>query len=162
MNPQGKERRRIKLIKPRLQLKLIGIFVGLSSLGFLMQSLHVSLRLSELASTLPQGGDYLSSMLPRLPLEILIFSFGLLLPLTIAVGILVTFRIAGPLYRFEQYLKQVVRGEATGPCKLRKGDDCQELCELINEATRPLWKGALPPDERQEAGSNESHLRKAG
>ena len=51
MTNQVKERRRIKLIKPRLQLTLVGVFVGLSGLGFLLQSLHVGLRLSELAST---------------------------------------------------------------------------------------------------------------
>ena len=73
-----------------------------------------------------------------LPLEILAVSFGMLLPLTIAIGILVTFRIAGPLYRFERFLELVIRGEQVGPCKLRNGDELQDLCDLINEATRPL------------------------
>jgi hypothetical protein len=137
MNPQPQVpyRRRIKLIKPWLQLKLLGVFVGLSALGFLLQSLHVGLRLSELASTLPEGGSYLMAVMPELPLEILLVSFGMLLPLTIAVGILVTFRIAGPVYRFEKYLKAVMRGEETGPCRIRKGDEFQELCELLNQVT---------------------------
>jgi hypothetical protein len=138
MNRTGQERRRIKLIKPRLQFKLIGVFVGLSGIGFLMQSLHVGLRLAELASTLPEGGDYLMAMLPNLPLEILVVSFGLVLPLTIAVGILVTFRIAGPLYRIEKYLGDVLRGEEVGPCKLRRGDELEDLCDLVNRVTEPM------------------------
>ena len=108
MNSSRKDRRRIKLIKPRLQLKLIGIFVGLSALGFLMQSLHVGLRLSELAANVPEGGPYLMAVMPELPLEILAVSFGMLLPLIIAVGILITFRVAGPIYKFEEYLKRVI------------------------------------------------------
>lgn len=136
--PQVPYRRRIKLIKPKLQMKLVGVFVGLSALGFLLQSLHVGLRLSELAASVPEGGTYLMAVMPELPLEILLVSFGMLLPLTIAVGILVTFRIAGPVYRFEKYLKSVIRGEETGPCRIRKGDEFQELCELINQATASM------------------------
>ncbi len=160
MTKQVRERRRVKLIKPRLQLKLIGVFVGLSGLGFLLQSLHVGLRLSELASSVPEGGSYLMAVMPELPLEILFVSFGMLLPLTIAVGILVTFRIAGPIFRFEKYLQQVIRGEEVGPCRIRTGDEFQELCDLINQATARLretraGEAKEPDEERQE-------LRKAG
>jgi hypothetical protein len=113
----------------------VGIFAGVSALGFLLQSLHVGLRLSELAASLPEGGSYLVAVMPELPIEILLVSFGMLLPLTIAVGILVTFRIAGPVYRFETFLKAVLRGEESGECRIRKGDEFQELCQLLNEAT---------------------------
>ena len=159
MKQGGKERRRIKLIKPRLQLKLVGVFVGLSSLGFLMQSLHVGLRLSELAANVPEGGPYLMAVMPELPLEILAVSFGMLLPLTIAVGIMVTFRIAGPIYRFEKFLKQVVSGEQVRPCKLRRGDELEELCELINQATESirLRNANQKPDETEH-----EELRAAG
>lgn len=158
----GFQRRRVKLIKPQLQLKLVGVFVGLSALGFLLQSLHVGLRLSELASHVPEGGSYLMAMLPALPLEILLVSFGMLLPLTIAVGIMVTFRIAGPVYRFEQYLKAVVRGEELGPCRIRKGDEFQELCELINEATAPVRAQRAAERERTTTPEVPEELRKAG
>lgn len=158
----GFQRRRVKLIKPQLQLKLVGVFVGLSALGFLLQSLHVGLRLSELASHVPEGGSYLMAMLPALPLEILLVSFGMLLPLTIAVGIMVTFRIAGPVYRFEQYLKAVVRGEEFGPCRIRKGDEFQELCELINEATASVRTQRAAQRERTTTPEAPEELRKAG
>lgn len=138
------EKRRIKLIKPGLQLKLIGVFVGVSMLGFLMQTLVVWLRLTQTAEMLPESaGNALAGMLPMLPLEILLISFGMLLPFTFAIGILATFRIAGPIYRFEQYLKEVIQGTQVGPCRLRSGDELQELCDLINEATEPLRHGGL-------------------
>ena len=134
----ARERRRIKLIKPRLQLRLVGVFVGLSALGFLLQSLHVGLRLSELAANVPEGGPYLMAVMPELPLEILAVSFGMLLPLTIAVGIMATFRIAGPVYKFEKYLREVRDGSEIRPCVLREGDELQDLCALINEVTEPI------------------------
>jgi hypothetical protein len=156
-------RRRIKLIKPKLQLKLVGVFVGLSALGFLLQSLHVGLRLSELAANVPEGGTYLMAVMPELPLEILLVSFGMLLPLTIAVGILVTFRIAGPVYRFEKYLEAVVKGEEVGPCRIREGDEFQELCELINQATAALRDRAARGGKTTETVEPErKELRKAG
>ena len=43
--------RRIKLINPRLQLKLIGSFVGLSAVSLLVQFLLLSARLSETAAS---------------------------------------------------------------------------------------------------------------
>lgn len=165
MNPQPQVpyRRRIKLIKPKLQLKLVGVFVGLSALGFLLQSLHVGLRLSELAASIPEGGTYLMAVMPELPLEILLVSFGMLLPLTVAVGILVTFRIAGPVFRFEKYLKAVIRGEEVGPCRIRQGDEFQELCELINQATASLREQHAADQKSGERDEGElEELRKAG
>jgi len=165
MNPPSPPsyKRRIKLIKPKLQMKLVGVFVGLSALGFLLQSLHVGLRLSELAANVPEGGTYLMAVMPELPLEILLVSFGMLLPLTVAVGILVTFRIAGPIYRFEKYLESVIKGEEVGPCRIRKGDEFQELCELINQATVGMREhGARDTKVSETTETERKELRKAG
>ena len=151
MVKQRRHKRRIKLIKPRLQLRLVGVFVGLSGLGFLLQSLLVGLRLSELSSNMPEGAAYLMALIPELPLQILAASFGMLLPLTVGVGILVTFRIAGPLYRFEQFLRGVRDGTETAPCRLRKGDELQELCKIMNEATAPLRARNAGEPEASEA-----------
>ena len=157
MTERQKDRRRVKLIKPRLQLRLIGTFVALSGLGFLLQSLHVGLRLSELAANVPEGGPYLMAVMPELPLEILAVSFGMLLPLMVAVGILVTFRIAGPVHRFEQYLRDVADGTEVRPCRLRKGDELEELCETINVATEPLrLRNANEKKERREETREEA------
>ena len=140
--------RRIKLIKPRLQLKLIGSFVGLSAISLLVQFLLLSSRLSETAANLPSGGNYLTRELPTLLLGILIFSFCVLLPASALLGILITFRIAGPAYRFEQHLRAVARGEDPGPCRIRKGDEFVELCQLINAALEA--KGARAASEDSE------------
>ena len=150
MQQKPRDRRKIKLIKPRFQLKLVGVFVGLSALGFLLQALHVGLRLSELSASIPEGGTHLMAVMPELPLEILTVSFGMLLPFTVAVGILITFRIAGPVYRFEQYLRSVLDGENVGPCHTRKGDEFDELRDLINEVTAKIRQGQIRIVEDEE------------
>jgi len=152
MQHNSRVRRRIKLIKPRFQLKLVGAFAGLSALGFMLQALHVGLRLSELSATLPEGGTHLMAVMPELPLEILLVSFGMLLPFTLAVGILVTFRIAGPVYRFEQHLRSVIDDENVGPCQTRKGDEFDELRDLINEVTTKIRQGHIGKVVESRAG----------
>lgn len=140
--PQHK--RRIKLIQPQLQLKLISAFVGMSALALTLQFLLFTSSLTELAAELPEDGAVLIEHVPAHVQRILLISFLIFLPLTFCVGVLITFRIAGPLYRFEVYLKQVIRGEKPADCRLRRGDELVGLCELINQATAPLRAHEAP------------------
>jgi signal transduction histidine kinase len=103
--------------------------------------------------------------LPGILSEILIFTFGLVMPLIFAVGVLITHRIAGPVYRFEQYLGQVARGEEVGPCRIRSGDELQDLCDVINDATAALQASQGRAVHVDAAGESEEHsaeVRKAG
>lgn len=138
MSNQQQFKRRIKIIKPKFQLKLVGIFVGLSALSVLLQSVLLAHRLTQLSVEVPVGGQYVVDALPGLISEIIVFAFGLVLPLIFAVGVLITHRIAGPVYRFEQYLGAIARGEDVGECKIRNGDELVELCDLINKAVERL------------------------
>jgi hypothetical protein len=127
-------KRRIRLIKPRLQLRLIGAFAGLCALALLVHTLMVGALLMSVAGKLPQAGMHLANALPAALGEALFWSFFLLLPSLLLIGVHLTFKIAGPLFRFERHLGEVVRGEEPGPCRLRKTDDLQELCALLNQA----------------------------
>ncbi len=133
-----KHKRRIKLIRPRLQLKLIGWFLGVATLALLMQYLLFAWSVSELAVESPDGVAALSVQAAPMLLRALLMSFLFLLPLIALVGVLVTFRIAGPVYRFETYLAQIARGEEVGPCRIREGDELRELCDRINQAVTAL------------------------
>ena len=153
MERSQRERRRIKLPKPGLQLRIVGSFAALAALGFLIQSLLLGMFLAETSARMPEGGSHLMAELPGLPIRLLLATLGLVLPLVFAVGVLITFRVAGPIYRFEQYLSSVARGEQLGPCRLRKGDELVELCEIVNRATEPLRTGPMrapDPDGSEE------------
>jgi hypothetical protein len=133
-----KSRRRTTLIQPRLQIRLIAAFLGMSTFALVLQFILFVSRLSDLAADLPQDGPLVLERVPDHVLWTACVSFGVLLPLTFIVGVLVTFRIAGPVYRFERFLKEIIRGEKPADCRLRKGDELQELCRLLNEATAEL------------------------
>ena len=152
MDPQTYQRRR-KLIKPRLQLKLTLTFVGLSALSLLLQFVLFQNVLTEAALLLPNDHDVLVGETNGLLLAVLAVSFLVLLPLTFLVGVLATFRIAGPVYRFEQFLAAVRRGERPADFHLRKGDELTDLAALINEATEPLRETAAahPTDDLLDA-----------
>lgn len=140
-------KRRIKLILPSFQLRLTAAFVGMSALALIVQMLMFASFMSELALELPDGGQYLATLLPGFLGRLSLFSFGLLLPSSIGIGVLITFRIAGPLFRIERHLEEVSRGEDPGPCRLRKGDQLQRLCRLVNEATDTLRGAAAATSE---------------
>lgn len=144
MAMQKTYRRRQKLIKPRLQLKLTLIFVGLSALSLLLQFVLFQSALTNVALELPNDSDLLMGATNGLLIRVLLGSFLVFLPLTFLVGVLTTFRIAGPIYRFEQFLDAVRRGNRPPNFRLRKGDELVDLASLINEATEPL---RVPDDE---------------
>jgi hypothetical protein len=137
-------KRRIKLIQPRLQLKLTGWFLSVTLIGMLLQYMLLGYFLTQLAMQLPGQGGYVVAQADRMLLQSLGLSFVLVLPLTLAVGILVTFKVAGPVYRFEKHLDSVARGEDVGPCRIRKGDELQELCRRINAAVDALRARTAP------------------
>ena len=132
--PAVQRKRAIKLPLPGFQLRLIAWFGALSALALLGQFLLISSQLSRFAHEMPEGGAYLFEHRGELLFQTLVFSFGMLLPITVLIGIRATFKWAGPLYRYHQHLREVAAGETTAPCRVRAGDDLQELCTLINAA----------------------------
>jgi len=137
-------KRRKKLIQPRLQMRLILTFLGVALIGLMLQFLLFAATMSALADELPQDGPILIERIPSFTLAVLGITVCVLLPLTITVGILTTFRIAGPLYRFEQHLKAIARGERVDDCRIRKGDELQEFCRTLNAAVNKLKSRSDP------------------
>jgi hypothetical protein len=72
-------------------------------------------------------------------------SFGMVLPTLFVIGLIMTHRIAGPIYRFEVFFNKILGGERPKDITLRQGDELQEFCQLINRATAPLRTGAEAP-----------------
>lgn len=151
---QQKFRRRRKLIKPGLQLRLSARFLGL---GILMMGLQFTLLqalLQEAAGNLPSDQSLLLDEAPALGLRLLGWSALVFLPLTLLVGIVGSFRFAGPLYRFEMFLKSLIAGERPDDIRLRSKDELKDLAELLNEATgalrRPQSSTAPSPLRRDE------------
>lgn len=140
--PPIKHRRRIKLIKPNLQLRLVGKFFGLAVLGLLLQFLLLGRLLPPAVAEAQAAGGTAVDAVPGVLLQVLLTSAVILFPILFSLGVLITFRIAGPIYRFERFLESLARGEESQPCRIRSGDEFAELCELLNRATAPLLREA--------------------
>lgn len=157
----AKYKRRIKLIKPSLQMRLTLIFVGMSALSLALQFVLFLSSMSRVALALPNDGAILWDELNGHLLGLLGMSFLAFLPLTFGVGILTTFRIAGPIYRFELFLKQVIAGDFSRRCGLREGDQLHDFCDLLNQAVDsmrariPESEGGTRPEARSEGWSEE-------
>jgi len=89
----------------------------------------------KLANVYPQGR--LMSIMSTINTTLLIRLF-LITPIVILVSILLSHRIAGPIYRIQKYLKEVAKGDLSARLHLRKDDELQEFAACVNEMTDDL------------------------
>lgn len=139
-------KRRQKLIKPGLQLRMSGIFVGLVTLMLGLQYVLLTAELHQAANSLPSDGQRLLESTNGVAIKVIAISALVFLPLTLLIGILSTFRVAGPLYRFQRFLEAVRDGERPADFRLRSKDELHDLAALLNEATQPLRSRVVVED----------------
>jgi hypothetical protein len=149
----AKYKRRIKLIKPEFQNRLTLVFLGMSALGMIIQFILFHATLGEFALMLPTDGALLIEVMNQDALRVLAISLFVILPLSYVVGVLTTFRIAGPLHRIETHLTAIVNDGYTGPCRTRNGDKLQELVDCVNEATLSLSQSSAVPIEASKSNA---------
>lgn len=138
-----KYKRKKKLIKPKFQLKVAGACLALALMAVLTMMILLNEAILEFADkgwvdSAALQNEWYGVLLTKLGISLLIFA-----PMTLALGIILMHRVAGPLYRFEQFLAAVVRGEHPDICRIRQGDELVEMCELLNRLTRPMRDGTV-------------------
>ncbi len=90
-------------------------------------------NISNYIRTFPRSGAVRAELMPSL---LGIFGVGLLLVI-LQIALLTIFfshRVAGPAYRFERVLREVVAGRYTTTVTLRRSDELQPLAEALNAA----------------------------
>ncbi len=148
-----------KLVKHDLQLKMVGVFLGLACICGFFQLLLVNRSLIGLLKDTRLDDPAILSRLPGILTSNFLITLAVLVPLMGYVGILMTQRIAGPVYRFEKYLDGLLAGEESRLCTIRKGDELQDLCDKINAvAGRYLEQNprVVDEDSSSAAGLNDS------
>jgi methyl-accepting chemotaxis protein len=78
-----------------------------------------------------------------------------MIPAAAAFSMYVTHQLAGPLFRFEQTARELIRGNLALRIRLRKGDELHELAGLLNEVLE-----TIEPAFR-EIRDSEAHMREA-
>mgnify|MGYP006959937145 CR=1 FL=1 len=121
--------------------------VASAAVAALFQTVVVFSTLNRIAAKLPNDSTVLSQEIPGVLSSSFLLTLVCLSPIMVALGVLTTFPIVGPLYRFRMFLTSVKNGEQPGTCRIRKGDQLQDFCELINDVTAPLREGAGASEE---------------
>jgi len=127
-----------KIIQPGFQFRLVGMFTGIGTLALLLQFMIVGFLLTGAAATVQNEGGNLLDELPGVLLKTMLFSLGMLVPVLFGMGILLTFRVAGPAHRMKTHLRAIANGAEPGPCRIREGDQLQDLCAALNAALARL------------------------
>lgn len=138
MSSHKHKRRALRVIKPSFQFRLIGAFGGVTLLALFLQTIVHGASMTRSAGELGSDVTEVAIALPGILGRSLLFSSVVVFPALVLIGVRVTHRIAGPLYRMEQHLDAISRGERPGPCKIRKDDRLQGFCESLNRAILEL------------------------
>lgn len=127
-------KRRIKLINPGVQLRMCLTFLAVAMFCITLQFALHQIAVADAGLNYPEDPVAMATYLHGKVWDHLLVSVWILLPMTIAVGVIATFRIAGPIYHLEQHLRAVARGEDPGTLFFRTHDEFRELPQVVNAA----------------------------
>ena len=126
-------KRKSKLVKSRLQARAILVGALTVLIVLVVQNVTMTYTLNRLATRLPHDGGIVLAELPSLLGVVFGVSFAVLAPVLLIIGLHATHRVAGPLFSIERYLKALLQGERPEPLRVRKNDELQDLCDLVNQ-----------------------------
>ncbi|MDJ0521974.1 MAG: hypothetical protein QNJ90_07850 [Planctomycetota bacterium] len=141
--PQQKYKRKKKLIQPKFQLKIAFACLGIA----VMSALVLTVMINQVVLDFSDKGWIDSAKVEAewmgVVMTKLLIALAVLTPMTLALGVILMHRVAGPIYRFRQFMRSVGRGEHPQECRLRKGDELTDLCDLLNRFTAPIRDGTV-------------------
>ena len=151
----SRKRRKRKFVKPEIQRSWIMMTMLTIGVTVVAQAILIVHMLTRIASTVPNDGEAVLALLPQYLALCLGLTVLFLAPFFVLVAVLMSFRIAGPVYRLEAYLRQVIEGEKPPDCRLRDGDQLMVLCELVNTAPAPLRRASADDRGAENPPENE-------
>lgn len=136
-----------KLTERDLQLRMTSWFVAGVVLAVGLQFLLTVNTMTDVALEAHASPADAYSAVAAGATRILLKTLFVALPVMVAIGILTSFRVCGPLVRIKRFLAELSAGERPEDIRLREGDELHDLAELLNETTRPL---RLPAQEDED------------
>ena len=125
-------KRRTIFIKKSLQLRYM-LLICLSVLcGLLIMGLELMLTVNELFDTYPILMQPLYDSFVPLATHFL-YKMAIYVLFVVLISAIVSHKMAGPIYRFEQTCKAVANGDFSQRVRLRKGDQFVELQDDFNK-----------------------------
>ncbi len=134
-------RKRI-LIGQKLQFKYVGVILVavLASCTLIILTVYLSCwsSLAEMNAS-AQTAAAISSILDKVNLMIL-FELPILLVIACFIGIVVSHKIAGPVYRLQKAARDVSRGDLTTSVNLRRDDELKNLSDAFNSVIENMQR----------------------
>ena len=142
-----KRKRKKYFINKAFQAEFILKFCGLVALGCVIFGVILYMFTNRTVTTSFDNSRLVIKSTADYLLPGLLFG-GLIVGLVIAIAasimvVLLTHRMAGPIYRFEKYAQKIGSGELSADLKIRKKDQFQNLVEVFNKMTHNLSMGLL-------------------
>jgi signal transduction histidine kinase len=128
--------RKLRLVDRNLQVGLTGSFIAIAAVGAVLQAVLLSRSIDALLAS--GDAETLRIEVPALLMRNLLVTVPVVAASMWVFGILITHRVAGPLYRLERHLEALASGEPSEDCTLRVDDELQGLCEKLNVAVERL------------------------
>ncbi|MEQ1767117.1 MAG: hypothetical protein ABL859_06775 [Methylotenera sp.] len=136
------KKRRIILIDNRFQLRMAAAFIALQILltGLFATGLYLFMDSEVHAGLSSAHASYqsLSQMLLPIVSILAIFSVTLSIVLTTVFVILISHKIAGPVYRFNAVLESLSQRRLETATKIRPGDQFGELANTLEKAVNVI------------------------
>lgn len=126
-------KRRKKLINRRFQYRTIATWLAVVLAGFLVCTTALGLYYwLVFARGAGLSGEEIARQLQVILPPLLVNDLAIMF-LVVVIGVFVTHRIAGPVYRMESDIDRVLSGENHARVRLRRGDAFPELADKVNE-----------------------------
>ncbi|QDV08439.1 hypothetical protein Poly30_39820 [Planctomycetes bacterium Poly30] len=151
-----KQRKLIRFVFPELQRRLVAVALACVGSSVAIGVCLVAIAMHGLAGDLPNDGDLVLESMPRALVIASGIGVAVALPVFAMIALAMTMPLMGVLYRLQQFLTDTAEGRETAECELRTNDPLQDLCSLLNQATRSQRAANAAGKGSREEGSEAS------
>ncbi len=123
--------RRTIFIKKNLQIRYMILMVACVLCGLLIMGLELTATLNDLFDNYPVLVQPIyDEFIPIV--ASFFYKIAIYILLVIIISAILSHKMAGPVYRFEQTCKEIAKGDFSKRVHLRKGDQLTELQDAFN------------------------------
>lgn len=125
-------KRRTIFIKKKLQLRYMALIILSVLSGLLIMAYELTFTLNEAFDKYPVLLQPLYDHFPTLAYSF-IYKLLIYIVFVVLISAILSHKMAGPVYRFEQTCKAIAKGDFSKRVHLRKGDQLTELQDAFNQ-----------------------------
>ena len=130
--PKNQFKRRTIFIKKNLQFRYMTLIIVSVLAGLSIMAFELTFTLDEVFDRHPVLLQPLYDHFPALAYGFL-YKIAIYIVFVVLISAILSHRMAGPVYRFEQTCKAIAKGDFSQRVRLRKGDQFMELQDEFNK-----------------------------